>query len=88
MKRALQAIQERNQAAAAAGIGSTPTFIVNGDRLEAIRDSEGALVYGRSMAKSWPTTRVPFRPRLKARLSANHCFTTKLAPKVALGWRR
>ena len=41
----LQAIQRRNQAAADAGINATPTFIVNGDRLEAIRDSQGALVY-------------------------------------------
>lgn len=42
---AVQAVQARNQAAADAGIGSTPTFIVNGDQLEATRDDQGALVY-------------------------------------------
>lgn len=41
----LQAIQARNQAAAEAGVTGTPTFFVNGDRLESIRDGQGALVY-------------------------------------------
>ncbi len=41
----LQAIQRRNDAAADAGIGATPTFFVNGDRLDSIRDGQGVLVY-------------------------------------------
>ncbi len=40
----VEAVQERNQAAADAGIGATPTFFFNGDRLDSI-SVDGTLAY-------------------------------------------
>lgn len=40
----LEAVQDRNQAAAAAGINSTPTFFFNGDQLETL-NVDGVLAY-------------------------------------------